>query len=155
LPRALSRREDRLARLAAAAAGAGYWWEENAASQTEECEVFIATHQNREQRAELRDAASPWRRMPKGLSARQRLQPPLRTKRARTTYAQRSASVEPLFGQMKHRQGAGQVSMRGLGACREAWHVHAAVHTLRTLHRESVRCRAAGGRMDDKQENRA
>jgi hypothetical protein len=94
-------------------------------------------------------------RMPKGLSARQRLQRTLRTKRGRTIHAKRGASVEPVFGQMKDRQGAGQFSMRGLAACRGAWHVHAAVHTLRTLHRESVRRRAAGGRMDEKQENRA
>jgi hypothetical protein len=155
LPPALSRREDRLARLAAGAADAGSWSEENAASRTEDCALFIATRQNRKQRAELLKAASPRGRMPKKLLARQRLQRPLRTKRARTIHAKRSASVEPVSGRMKHRQGAGQVSRRGLGACRDAWHVHATVHTLRTLHRESVRCRAAGGRMDEKQENRA
>jgi hypothetical protein len=32
---------------------------------------------------------------------------------------------------------------------------HAAVRTLRTLHWEPVRCRAGGGRMDDKQQERA
>jgi hypothetical protein len=132
------------ARFAAAAADAGYWSEENAASQTEECELFIATRQGRKQRAELRDAASPRGRMPKGLSARQRMQRRLRTKRGRTIYAQRGASVEPVFGQMKDRQGAGQFSMRGLGACRGEWHLQAAVHNLRKLHRESVRRRAAG-----------
>jgi hypothetical protein len=140
--------------LGAAAADAGYWSEENAASQTEECELFIATRQDRKQRAELRDAASPRGRMPKGLSARQRMQRKLRTKRGRTIYAKRGASVEPVFGQMKDRQGAGQFSMRGLGACRGEWHLQAAVHKLRTLHRESVRRRAAGSRMNDKQENR-
>jgi hypothetical protein len=143
------------ARLAAAAADAGYWSEENAASQTEECELFIATRQNRKQRAELRDAASPRGRMPKGLSARQRMQRKLRTKRGRAIYAKRGASVEPVFGQMKDRQGAGQFSMRGLDACRGAWHVQSAVQTLRTLHPEPVRCSAAGGRMDEKQGNRA
>jgi hypothetical protein len=143
------------ARLAAAAADAGYWSEENAASQTEECELFIATRQDRKQRAELREAASPRGRMPKKLSARQRLQRKLRTKRGRTIYAQRGASVEPVFGQMKDRQGAGQFSMRGLDACRGAWHVQSAVQTLRTLHPEPVRCSAAGGRMDEKQGNRA
>jgi hypothetical protein len=143
------------ARLAAAAADAGYWSEENAASQTEECELFIATRQDRKQRAELRDAASPRGRMPKKLSARQRMQRKLRTKCGRVIYAQCGASVEPVFGQMKDRQGAGQFSMRGLAACQGAWHVRAAVHTLRTPHRESVRRRAAVGRMDEKRENRA
>jgi transposase len=129
--------------LGAAAADAGYWSEENAASQTEECELFIATRQDRKQRAELRDAAPPRGRMPKGLSVRGRMQRKLRTKRGRAIYALRGASVEPVFGQMKERQGAGQFSMRGLGACQGEWHLHAAVHNLRKLHRESVRRRAA------------
>jgi transposase len=141
--------------LGAAAADAGFWSEENAANQTEECELFIATCQDRKQRAELREAASPRGRMPKGLSARQRMQRKLRTKRGRTIYAKRGVSVEPVIGQMKDRQGAGQFSMRGLGACRGEWHLQSAVHNLRKLHRESVRRRAAGGRMDEKQENRA
>jgi hypothetical protein len=93
--------------------------------------------------------------MLKGLSARQRLQRSLRTKRGRTNHAERGVSVEPVFSQMKHRRRAGQVSMRGLGACRREWHGHAAVHTLRNVHPASVRYRAAGGRMNDKQENRA
>ena len=139
----------------AAAADAGYWSEENAASQTEECELFIATRQDRKQRVELRDAASPRGRMPKGISARQRMQRKLRTKRGRTIYAQRGASVEPVFGQMKDRQGAGQFSMRGLGACQGEWHLHAAVHNLRKLHRESVRRRATGGQMAGRQTDKA
>jgi hypothetical protein len=141
--------------LGAAAADAGFWSEENAAHQTEECELFIATGQDRKQLAELCEAASPRGRMPKGLSARQRMQRKLRTKRGRTIHAKRGASVEPVIGQMKDRQGAGQFSMCGLGACRGEWHLQAAVHSLRKLHRESVRRRTAGGRMDEKQENRA
>jgi hypothetical protein len=117
--------------------------------------LFIATCQDRKQRAELREAASPRGRMRKGLSARQRMQRKLRTKRGRTIYAKRGVSVELVIGQMKDRQGAGQFSMRGLGACRGEWHVRAAVHNLRKLQRESVRRRAAGGRMDEKQERRA
>jgi hypothetical protein len=93
--------------------------------------------------------------MPKGLSARQRLQRSLRTKRGRTNHAKRGVSVEPVIGQMNDRQSAGQVCMRGLGACRGEWHLHAAVHTLRNVHPASVRYRAAGGRMDEKHENRA
>jgi hypothetical protein len=83
------------------------------------------------------------------------MQRKLRTKRGRTIHARRGALVEPVIGQMKDRQGPGQFSMRGLGACRGEWHLQAAVHILRKLHRESVRRRAAGGRMDEKQENRA
>jgi hypothetical protein len=75
--------------------------------------LFIATCQDRTQRAELRAAALPRRRMPQGLSACLRMQRKLRTKRGRTTCAQRGASLEPVIGQMKDRQGAGQFSMRG------------------------------------------
>jgi hypothetical protein len=44
--------------LAAAAADAGFWSEENAASRTEDCALFLATRQDRKQRAEPREAAS-------------------------------------------------------------------------------------------------
>ena len=40
---------------------------------------------------------------------------------------------------MKERQGADRFSMRGLSACRGEWHLQAAVHNLRKLHRASVR----------------
>jgi len=53
----------------------------------------------------------------KWISECQRMKHKLRTKRGRAIYAKRGASVEPVFGQMKDRQGAGQFSMRGLGAC--------------------------------------
>ena len=130
--------------LGAAAADAGYWSDDNVASQTAECELFIATRQDRKQRAELRDTAPPRGRIPKGLTPRQRMQRKLRTKRGRALYRQRGSSVEPVFGQMKERQGAGRFSMRGLQACRGEWHLHAAVHNLRKLHRESVRRTIAG-----------
>jgi transposase len=131
--------------LGAAAADAGYWSEANAAGQTEECELFIATRKDHQQRAGLRDAPPPRGRIPKGLSARGRMERELRTKRGRAIYRQRGASVEPVFGQMKERQGADRFSMRGLGHCRGEWHLHAAVHNIRKLHRESVR-RAEEGR---------
>ena len=59
--------------LGAAVADAGYWPEANAASETEGCELFIATRKDREQRAALRDAPPPRGRMPKGLTARERM----------------------------------------------------------------------------------
>jgi hypothetical protein len=104
--------------LAAAAADAGYWSEDNAASQTVECELFIAARQDRQQRAELRDAPVPRGRLPKGLPARERMQRKLRTKRGRAIYRQLGASVEPVSGQMKERQNAGRFSIRGFLACR-------------------------------------
>lgn len=125
--------------LGAAVADAGYWSEANAASQTEEGELFIATKKDRKQRADLRDAPAPRGRMPKAITARERMERKLRTKRGRALYRQRGASVEPVFGQMKDRQGAGRFSMRSLERCRGEWQLDAAVHNLRKLHRESAR----------------
>ena len=125
--------------LGAAVADAGYWSEANADSQTEECELFIATQKDHKQRAALREAPAPRGRIPKSMTVRERMDRKLRTKRGRTLYRQRGASVEPVFGQMKDRQDAGRFSMRGLELCRGEWQLQAAVHNLRKLHRESVR----------------
>jgi len=125
--------------LGAAVADAGYWSEVNADSQTEECELFIATQKDHKQRAALREAPAPRGRIPKSMTVRERMDRKLRTKRGRTLYRQRGASVEPVFGQMKDRQDAGRFSMRGLELCRGEWQLQAAVHNLRKLHRESVR----------------
>jgi len=125
--------------LGAAVADAGYWSEANAASQTEECELFIATQKDHKQRAALREAPAPRGRMPNSMTVRERMDRKLRTKRGRALYRQRGAAVEPVFGQMKDRQDARRFSMRGLELCRGEWQLQAAVHNLRKLHRESVR----------------
>ncbi len=127
------------AELGAAVADAGYWSDANAATETDRCELFIATQKDHAQRAALRDTPPPRGRKPKNMKARERMQRKLRTKRGRTRYRQRGASVEPVFGQMKDRQGARRFSMRGLARCRGEWLLDAAVHNLRKLHRDSVR----------------
>ena len=138
--------------LGAAVADAGYWSEANAASETEECELFIATRKDHKQRADLRCAPAPRGRMPKAMTARERMERKLRTQRGRRLYRQRGSSVEPVFGQIKDRQGADRFSMRGLGRCRGEWQLDAAVHNLRKLHRESVRRleNAANGRQENR-----
>ena len=73
------------------------------------------------------------------MTARERMDRKLRTKRGRERYSRRGASVEPVFGQMKDRQGARHFSMRGLERCRGEWNLHAAVHNMRKLHREFAR----------------
>ena len=88
--------------------------------------------------------------MPKGMTARERMERKLRTKRGRALYHQRGAAVEPVFGQMKERQGADRFSMRGLERCRGEWQFDAAVHNLRKLHRESVRRAENAGNSGEK-----
>jgi Transposase DDE domain len=125
--------------LGAAVADAGYWSEANVAGETADCELIIATQKDHKQRAALRDAPPPRGRMPKHMTARERMDRKLRTKGGRERYRRRGGLVEPVFGQMKDRQGARQFSMRGLERCRGEWNLHAAVHNLRKLHREAAR----------------
>lgn len=132
--------------LGVAVADAGYWSDANAATETEECELLIATQKDHKQRAALRQAPPPRGRMPKRMTARARMERKLRTRRGRSLYRQRGQSVEPVFGQMKDRQGADRFSMRGTDRCRGEWQLDAAVHNLRKLHRDSVQRAKAGGR---------
>jgi hypothetical protein len=57
----------------------------------------------------------------------------LRTQAGRTDYARRKAIVEPVFGQMKARQRAGQLRLRGLEGAKGEWTLHALCHDLRKL----------------------
>jgi hypothetical protein len=129
------------AMLGAAVADAGCWSEANAASETQACELFIATRKDHKQRAALGDAPPPRGRIPKSMSRRDRMQRKLRTRRGRARYRRRGASVEPVFGQIKDRQGARRFSTRSLERCRGEWLLDAAVHTQRKLHSDSA-CRS-------------
>ncbi len=126
--------------LGTALADAGYWSEANAATETAECELLIATQKDHKQRAALATAPAPRGRMPKAMTARDRMDRRLRTTRGRALYRRRGQTVEAVFGQLKETQGADRFSRRGLEACRGEWRFHAAVHNLRKLHRaESAR----------------
>ena len=127
------------AALGATVADAGYWSQANAARESEECELFIGIRKDRDQRAALRGAPSPRGRIPETTTPRERMERKLHTKRGQAIYRQRGAAVEPVFGQMKDRQGADRFSMRGLERCRGEWQLDAAVHNLRKLHRDSVK----------------
>lgn len=129
---------DRLT-LGAVVADAGYWSEANVATEAEGCELIIATQKDHKQRAAMRDAPPPRGRKPKNMTARQRMDRKLRTRHGRERYRRRGACVEPVFRQMKDRQGARRFSMRGLDHCRGEWNLHAAVHNMRKLHRDSLR----------------
>jgi transposase len=137
--------------LGAAVADAGYWSEANAASETAGCELIIATQKDHKQRAALREAPPPRGRMPKNMTARERMDRKLRTKHGRDRYRRRGASVEPVFGQMKDRQDARHFSRRGLECCRGEWNLQAAVHNLRKLHSDAVqRARKVGKRAQER-----
>ena len=125
---------------------AGYWSEDNAATETAECEYLIATTKDWKQRKATRDAPSPRGRIPKEISSRDRMERKLLTKRGRALYRLRGQTVEPVFGQMKENQGADRFMMRGEAETKGEWNLHCSAHNFKKLHSESVRRESKGGK---------
>jgi transposase len=73
-------------------------------------------------------ASAPRGRIPKDLSAEQRMARKLRTKAGRARYAKRKGRIEPIFGQLKQVLGFRQFSPRGLAAMRGEWRLMCLVH---------------------------
>ena len=71
--------------------------------------------------------------IPNDATNRERMARRLRTKAGRAHYARRKAIVEPAFGQMKVRQRAGQLRLRGLAGATGEWTLHSLCHNLRKL----------------------
>jgi len=112
-------------------ADAGYCSEANLTWITEtESNVLVAT--GRIKRHE-RVPDSPRGRIPKNATQRERMARKLRTKQGRIDYARRKVIVEPAFGQMKVRQSAGQLRLRGLAGAQCEWTLHVICHNLRKL----------------------
>ena len=78
---------------------------------------------------------APRGRIPKGLSARDRMRRKLQTKRGRQRYALRMETVEPVFGQIKQGRGFRQFLLRGLAKVNREWLLICAGHNLLKLFR--------------------
>lgn len=76
---------------------------------------------------------SPRDRIPATPHPCERMARRLRTEPGRVHCARRKAIVDPVFGQMKTRQHAGQLRLRGLEGARAEWTPHAPCHNLRKL----------------------
>ncbi len=63
-----------------------------------------------------------------------RAQAKLRTRQGRDEYALRGRTVEPVFGQIKDRQGIRQFLRRGLDNVTTEWSLTCTVHNLRKIH---------------------
>ena len=112
-------------------ADAGYCSEANLTWIAEtESNVLVAT--GRIKNGE-RVPDSPRGRIPQNATQRERMARRLRTTQGRIDYARRKAIVEPAFGQMKVRQSAGQLRLRGLAGAQCEWTLHVICHNLRKL----------------------
>ena len=85
---------------------------------------------------------APLGRIPKHLTSRQRMARRLRTKKGRAAYARRKAIIEPVFGQMKVKQNAGHLRLRGIDGAQGEFTLHAICHNLRKLanHNAAATC---------------
>jgi hypothetical protein len=128
--------------IQAALGDAGYYSETNAAGLEERgIEAYLATERLRHHE---KVASAPRGRIPKGLTAKQRMARKLRTKKGRELYAKRKGMIEPIFGQMKQVLGLRQFSMRGLASMRGEWRLMATVHNLLKLWRHDQKVAMAG-----------
>jgi hypothetical protein len=75
----------------------------------------------------------PRGRIPAGLTPKQRMSRKLRTKKGKADYARRKAIVEPVFGQLKVAQDAGQFRLRGQHKVDGEWSLHLLCHNFRKL----------------------
>jgi transposase len=120
----------------------GYYSESNAtALEGRGIEPYLATERLRHNE---RVAAAPRGRIPRGLSAKQRMARKLRTRRGREMYARRKGMIEPVFGQLKQVLGFRQFSLRGLASMRGEWRLMATVHNLLKLWRSGREVALAG-----------
>jgi transposase len=112
-------------------ADAGYFSADNITAVTEAgMDPLIAT--GRQTHGETVPAA-PRGRIPKNLTPKQRMSRKLRTRKGKADYARRKAIVEPVFGQMKVAQDAGQFRLRGQHKVDGEWSLHLLCHNFRKL----------------------
>src|SRR5690349_8746740 len=128
--------------LGAALMDSGYYSETTTAGLEERgIDPYVATERLKHHE---KVAAAPRGRIPKDLSAKQRMARKLRTKVGRERYAKRKGMIEPIFGQLKGVLGFRQFSLRGLAAMRGEWRLMATVHNLLKLWRQGQVVAMAG-----------
>jgi len=112
-------------------ADAGYYSEEVVQYLTTEgIDVYIAPGKTKHSSAM---APCPRGRIPKGLSAADRMQRKLMTKKGRRCYGLRKELPEPVFGQTKQGRGFRQFLLRGIDKTREEWRLICEGHNLLKL----------------------
>jgi transposase len=128
--------------IKAALGDTGYYSESNATDLEQRgIDPYLATERLKHHE---KVASAPRGRIPRGLSAKQRMARKLRTKAGREMYAKRKGLIEPIFGQLKQVLGFRQFSLRGLASMRGEWRLMATVHNLLKLWRNGQEVAMAG-----------
>ena len=117
-------------------ADAGYCSEQNLAARSGDGpELLVNTTKDWKRRKALREEPPPRGRIPKRLTATERMERRLRTQRGAALYRKRAQTVEPVFGQIKDARGLDRFCRRGDEACGSEWSVICATHNLLKLFR--------------------
>lgn len=119
-----------------ALADAGYWSDANILdAKADGPELLIATNKDWKQRKAMREAPPPRGRIPAAMTARERMERKLLTKRGRALYKLRGRTIEPTFGQIKDGRGCDGFSRRGVQAADSEWLLMCTTHNLLKLWR--------------------
>ena len=115
-------------------ADAGYC---NEADLERECdhEILMATKKDWKRRKQMREEPRPRGRIPKSLSATERMERKLRTKRGSKEYRKRSQTIEPVFGQIKSGRGIDAFYGRELVSAQGEWNLICGTNNLLKLFR--------------------
>jgi len=112
-------------------ADAGYWSEDNATAKGPD--RLIATSKDYKQRRKARELGTTTGPAPEGASALDAMEHRLRTAEGTATYAKRSHTIEPVFGDHKENRGYRRFRRRGLVAVRSEWALINLSHNLAKL----------------------
>jgi len=131
--------------IATGLADAGYCSDKNLAGKRPDGpELLVNTTKDWKRRKALREQPPPRGRIPTGLTATERMERKLRTKRGAALYKKRAQTVEPVFGQIKDVRRLDRFSRRGEAACESEWAVICATHNLLKLFRSGKFARGNG-----------
>ena len=126
-------------KIGAGLADAGYCSEKNLTERSGDGpELLVNTTKDWKRRKALREGPPPRGRIPKKLTATERMERKLLTKRGAGLYRKRAQTVEPVFGQIKDARGLDRFCRRGESACESEWAVMCATHNLLKLFRSGT-----------------
>lgn len=117
-------------------ADAGYFSEENIeAFEGGKTELFVAVANDFKEKQRCGPRAAPRGRIPKNLTAKQRMERKLLTRKGKKMYRNRGSTVEPVFGHIKEERGLREFLLRGIDKARAEWKLICATHNILKLWR--------------------
>lgn len=133
LPMILKVKEQSGQKPTAALADNGYLSEENLRGAAKmRVETYLAASKQKHSQIVPPCPRGP---IPKGATLLERMRRKLQTVAGRAIYARRKVIVEPVFGQIKQRQGFRQFLLRGIDKVRGEWALVCMTHNILKVHR--------------------